>query len=146
MGLQLKDGLDHLHLCGCGFKPAERCPIVDDQPCAYHVRASVDGPCAQWHLQQVRQLFQLLHCGLGVDQSPLVAEHAVSADQHVICNCVSENLDTQSIRYDLLSLFIQVRVNQGHIVVACHTVSERGQFFLDSDNFHSFWKTVPDVP
>ena len=59
-----------------------------------------------------------------MDESSVVADHAVGADQEVVGNRVPEDLHSQSVSYDLLGLFVKIRVDKSNIVIASDAVAE----------------------
>lgn len=80
-----------------------------------------------------------------MDQTSIVAYHTVSAYQQVICHWISENLNTQCVSYDFFSLFVEVRVDEGNIVITSDAVSKGWEFLLNSYHFDSLRKWVTDV-
>ena len=67
-----------------------------------------------------------------MDKTALVRNGAVASDQHVICNGLSEHLDFEDVRDDLLRLAVNVGVDERDVVVACDHVPESRQAFFHS--------------
>lgn len=67
-----------------------------------------------------------------MDETSLVAERTVRSDEHVAGDRLTEDLDLEHVGDDLLRLPVNVRVDEGHVVVARDHVPERGQSLLDS--------------
>ena len=59
-----------------------------------------------------------------MDQATVVAEDAVGAHQHVVGNGVAEHLNTESVGYYFFSLFVQVGVDQGNVIIAGDAVAQ----------------------
>lgn len=65
-------------------------------------------------------------------QTALVAQAHVATDENIIGDSLAENLYTQDIGNDLLSLSLQIRVNQSNVVVCDNDVTESRQPLLDA--------------
>ena len=70
-----------------------------------------------------------------MDQAALVRDGAVASDQHVICNGLSEYLDFEDVRDDLLRLAVNVGMDERDVVVACDDVAKGREAF-----FHSLYR------
>lgn len=97
-------------------------------------------------MKEVRELIKLLYGCLRVDETSVIAQNTIGSNQHVIGDRVSKDFNSQSISDDLFRLFIQVRVNQGNVVIACDTISQGRQFFFNSDHLDIFIQTISDIP
>lgn len=129
---EAEDALDDAQLGRRGIETRHGHPVIDDHSGAHHVAAAVHTAGDKWHLQQAAELVLVLYAGLGVHEAALVAERHVRAYQHVVGNSLTEHLDAQHVGYDLLRLALQVRVNQGDVVVADYHVPEGRQALLDA--------------
>jgi hypothetical protein len=125
MLLQLEYTLHNLYLRRGSLQPTERRPIIHNEPRGQHITAPIDSSGTERNLQQIGQLIELLDRGLWVHQPSIVIEHAVGADQHVVGHGGSEDLDAEGVLDDLLGLFVEVGVDQGHVVVAGDAVAQR---------------------
>ncbi|CAG9996609.1 unnamed protein product [Clonostachys byssicola] len=106
---EAEDTLNDAEL-GCGgVETSDGEPVIDDHAGADDIAAA---------------LVLILDAGLGVDQSALVREAHVTADQDVISYRLTENLDAQNIGDDLFSLALQIRVDQGYVVVRNNDVAK----------------------
>ena len=123
MTLQLEDALDDLHLGSCGLKTAEGDPVVDDKAGPDDVWASVNGSGAERDLKEVAELIKLFDGGLRVYESAVVADNAVSAYKEIVGDWISEDLDAKSVSDDLFGFLVEVRVDEGHVVVAGDAVA-----------------------
>jgi hypothetical protein len=56
----------------------------------------------------------------------LVRDHTIASNKDIVRNCLTEDLDLEHIRDDLLCLSVNVGVDEGDIVVAGDDVSEGG--------------------
>lgn len=146
VALQLEDALDDLHLGGSGLESAEGDPVVDHEPGPDDVGAAVDGAGAERHLEEVAEFVELFNSGLGLDESAVVAEDTVGADEQVVGDGVAEDLDAEGVGDDLLGLLVEVGVDEGHVVVAGDAVAEGRELLLDADHLHGFGEGVADVP
>lgn len=146
MLLQLENTLNDLNLSSCGLETAEGRPVIHDEAGGEHIRTSVDGSGAQWDLQQVRQLVELLHGGLGVNQASVVVKGAVGAYKHVVGDCRAEDLHAEGVLDELLGLFVEVGVDQRHEVITGDAVAQSRQLFLDPLDLDALWQTIPDIP
>jgi hypothetical protein len=126
-----KGGLDDGDLGRGRVDASEGAPIVDDQAGAEDVGTAVDGSSDERHLEQRAQLLLLAPARLGVDEAALVGEGAVAADEDVGRDRLPEDLDLEDVGDDLLGLAVDVRVDEGDIVVARDDVAEGRQPLLD---------------
>ena len=74
----------------------------------------------------------ILYTCLWVNKTTLVGDRAITSDEDVIGNCLSEDFDLENVRNDFFGLTINVGVHESDIVVACNDVSESRKSFLDS--------------
>ena len=126
--------------------PTTECrPVVNCESRCNDVASSVDRAGAQWNLQEVGELVQLLHSSHGVHNASLVVYHAVGAHQHVLGNRGPEYLHAQGVGDHLLSFLVQVGVNQRYLIVANHAVAQRREFFLNAADADAFGQRVSDV-
>jgi hypothetical protein len=65
-------------------------------------------------------------------QTTLVAQSAVGSDKDVIGNSLSEDLDLQDIGNDLLSLTVDIGVNQCNVVVAGNNIAQSRKSLLNA--------------
>lgn len=131
---KLEDGLDNAELSGSSIQAGDGHPVVDDHTSTDDGRTSVDGTGDKRDLQQRTQLVLILDAGLGVDNTTSIAQAHVRANKHVVSNCLSENLDTQNVGNDLLGLTLQIRVNEGDVVVAANDIAEGRETLFDTLN------------
>ena len=74
------------------------------------------------------------HTPVSTHQATHVAEHGVGADKGVAGNGLAEHLHAQRVRNNVLRLSVNVRVHQGHVVVARNDVAQGGQALLNSSH------------
>jgi hypothetical protein len=58
-----------------------------------------------------------------VYKSSLICDRTIASDEDVVCNGLSEDLDFEDVCDDLLCLAVNVRVDEGDIVVACYDIA-----------------------
>ena len=104
---------------------------VHDETCADDVGPSVDGPGDEGDLEQRGQFVLVLDARLGVHERALVREAAVRADEHVVGDRLSEDLDLEHVCDDLLGLAVNVGVDERDIVVARDDVAQGREALLD---------------
>lgn len=59
-----------------------------------------------------------------MDQSSVVADHAVSTDKHVVSDGVSEHFNAKGISDDFFGLLVEIRVNECYVIVAGDAVTK----------------------
>jgi negative regulator of replication initiation len=67
-----------------------------------------------------------------VHEAALVRQRHVAADEHVVGHRLAEDLDAEHVGDDLLRLALQVRVDEGDVVVGDDDVAERREALLDA--------------
>jgi len=75
----------------------------------------------------------------------LIIKLAESADEEIACNRGPEDLYSQNILDNLLSFTVDIRVNEGHVIVARNNVSERRQPFFHAFYTHGFRDRVTQI-
>jgi hypothetical protein len=65
-------------------------------------------------------------------QTSLVADSTVTADEDILRDGLSKDLDFQNVGDDFLCLSIDIWVNQGDVVVACDHISKCTESLFDS--------------
>jgi len=143
--VELEDALDDADFGGGGVDTAKGRIVVDDETSAKDVRATVDGSNAEGNLQEGRELVLLLDGGSGVDHGSLVVETAVAAHQRVVGDRVTEDLHTQHVRHDFLGLAVNIRVDEGDVVVADDDVTKGRKTLLDTLDDDGLREGVTDV-
>jgi len=143
--IESEDTLDFRNLGGGGVWSAEGGPIVDDESSSDDLTSSVDGSGDDWNLEEGRKLILLLNGGSWMDQSSLIGEVTVGSDQDILSNSLTENLNIQNISDDLLSLSVNIRMDQSDVIVTGDDVSEGGQALLNTLNDDGVWESVTDV-
>ena len=78
----------------------------------------------QRYLEQATQLILVLYTRLGMDEPSLVRDRAITAHKDVISNRLPENFDLENVSDDFFCLAVNVRVDEGDVVVAGDDVSE----------------------
>ena len=58
-----------------------------------------------------------------MDKTSVVAEDTVSSDEHIVCDGISEDFNTQSVSDDFFGLLVKIWMNEGNVIVASDTVS-----------------------
>jgi hypothetical protein len=132
--LELECSLDHAHLRRRRIKPCERRPIVHDEARTDDVRSSIHRPGHQGYLQQAGKLILVLNACFGVDDSTIVGDGAVRADEDVVGDGLSEDLDLEDVGDDFLSLPVDVWVHEGDVVVSGDDVAECRETLFDALN------------
>src|SRR5690349_24720336 len=87
------------------------------QPCSSHNRKSLTQ-----NKKQQKQTYQ----------TTLVAQSAVRSNEDVIGNSLSEDLDLQDVGNNLLSLAIDIGVNQCDVIVAGNNVAQSRKSLLNT--------------
>lgn len=59
-----------------------------------------------------------------MDETTLICDCTIAANQHVFCDGLSEDLHLENICDDLFCFPIYVWMDQGDMVVACNNISE----------------------
>jgi hypothetical protein len=80
-----------------------------------------------------------------VDEGALIADGAIAPDEDVIGDGLTEDLDLEDVGDDLLGLAIEVRVDEGDVVVAGDDVAQRGETFLDALDGDAVGEAVAEV-
>jgi hypothetical protein len=80
-----------------------------------------------------------------MDEPSLVRDRAVRAYEDVVGDRLTEDLDLEDVRDDLLRLAVDVRVYERDMIVARDNVAERGETLLDTLEGDSVWEGVADV-
>mmetsp|Transcript_46829 Transcript_46829/g.141855 ORF Transcript_46829/g.141855 Transcript_46829/m.141855 type:complete len:304 (-) Transcript_46829:106-1017(-) len=127
------------------IQPHEGGPIVHDQPSAQHVRSSIHSPRHQRHLKQSGQFLDILDGRAGMDHSPLIGELRVRSDQSLTGDGLTEHLHSQYVRDDVLSLSINVGMDEGDVIVAGDDVPQRRQPLLDALNDDAVGERIPEM-
>lgn len=103
--------LNDTEFSGSGIKSGNGEPVVDNHAGADDVGAAVDTTGDKGNLKQAGKLILVLDSCLGVNETTLVRKAHVTADEHVISDRLSENLDSKDICNDLFRLTLQIRVD-----------------------------------
>lgn len=135
--VQLEDALDDRDLRGRGVEAAEGAPVVDHHARAQHVAAAVYSAGHERHLEQRRQLLQILNGCPGMHHAALIREFTIASYQGVPCNCLLEHLHAEDIRYNILCLSVDVGMDEGDMVIADDAVAERRESLLDALQHHT---------
>ena len=80
-----------------------------------------------------------------MDEATLIAKSTVGADKDVAGDGLAEDFDTEDVGDDLLSLAIQIGMDEGDIVVASDDVSEGRETLLDSLDGNLIGQAVPQM-
>ena len=80
-----------------------------------------------------------------MDESSLVRDRAVRADEDIFGDGLAEDLDLEDIRDDLLRLAVDVGMHERDMVVACDNVTERREALLDTLKGDGVWEGVTEV-
>jgi hypothetical protein len=142
---ELEDGLHDAELGGGGVETSDGHPVVDDHAGADDSATAVHTAGDKRNLQQRAELVLVLDAGLGVHDTALVAEAHVAASQHIVGDCLAEDLDAQHVGDDLFRLALQIGVHERDVVVGADDVSERGKSLLDSLDLHAVRDAVAQV-
>ena len=126
-GMSLSQSEHRLHnrQLGCGgIKTSHGQPVVNDHSGANNTRTSVHRSGNKRNLEQGGQLVLVLDGGLRVNDSSLVGESHVGSDEDVIGDGLAKNFDTEDVGDDLLGLALDIRVDEGDVVIADDDVAE----------------------
>lgn len=121
---QSEHRLDNTQLSGSGIKTSNRQPVIHNHSSTNNTRTPVDGTGNEWHLEERGQLVLVLDRGLWVNDSSLVGESHVGADENIVGDGLAENLDTKHVGDDLLGFAFDIWVHEGDVVVADDDVAE----------------------
>ena len=128
---QFEDVLDDAYLGTRRVESHEGGPVVHDETPPQHVRSAIDGPGHEGHLQQRRQLLDVLHGRAGMDHATVVAELAVTPHEGLAAHDLTEDLHPEDVAYYVLGLAIDVRMYERNVIIASDDVPERRQALLD---------------
>lgn len=72
-----------------------------------------------------------------MDDGALIGDGAVRPDEGIPGDSVPENFDPEGIGDDLLGVTVEVRMDEGDVVISGDDVAERGEALLNAldDNF-----------
>lgn len=142
---KLEDGLHDAQLGGGGVETGDGHPVIDNHSGADDGATAVHTAGDQRHLQQRAQLVLVLDTGLGVHDTALVAEAHVAAGEHIVGDCLAEDLHAQHVGDDFFRLALQIRVHERDVVVGADDVSQGRQPLLDPLDFHAVRDAVAQV-
>ena len=111
-------------------------PVIDDHTCADDGAAAIDAPGDEGHLQQTAQLVLVLDRGLWVDEPPGAGEGHVGAREDVGGDGLAEDFDAEGVGDDFFCFALQVRVDEGDVVVAADDVAEGREALFDTLDRH----------
>jgi hypothetical protein len=80
-----------------------------------------------------------------MDEPAVVAQGHVGAGENVGGDGLAEDLDAQSVGDDLLGFALEVRMNEGDVVVGADNVTEGGEAFFNPLDGDGRGKGVADV-
>ena len=75
----------------------------------------------------------------------LIRDGTVTSHKYIIGNRLSEDFDLQDVSDDLFRFAIDVRMDEGDMVVARDDVSERRESLLDPLDGDWIWKGIPKM-
>ena len=127
------------------YLTAEGGPIVDDHAGADDVRATVDGPGHQGDLKEGGEFVLIGGRGPWMDEAALIGQGAVGADEDVVGHGLSEHFDLEHVGQNLLGLAVQVRMDEGDVVVAGNHISESRETFFNSLDSHRVRERISDL-
>lgn len=67
-----------------------------------------------------------------MDETTLVGQAHVRTDKDIVGDGLAEHLDAEHVGDDLLGLTLEIRVDEGNVVVGDDDVAEGGQALLDA--------------
>jgi hypothetical protein len=140
-----KHRLNNRQLSRSRVEPSHRHPVIDYHARAYNRASTIHTTGHKRDLQQTRKLVLVLDARLGMHNAALVAQRHVAAREHIIRNRLPEDLDAQRVCYYLLRLALNVRVYEGHVVVATYHVAERGEALFYPLDLDAVWYRVAQV-
>lgn len=127
-----KHRLNHTEFCSRRIQTRDSQPVIDNHSGAHDITSAVNTAGHERHLQQTRQLILVLNTRLGVDEAALVGQGHVASDEDVIGDSLAEDLYAKHVGDDLFRLALQVRVDEGDVVVGGDDVAEGGEALLDA--------------
>ena len=142
---QAEHALDNRQLRRRGIQTRHRQPVIDNHAGANNLAAAVYRARDQRHLQQRRQLVLVLDTRLGMHQTALVAQAHVRAHKHIVRDRLAEHLHPQDVGNDFLRLALEVRVDEGNVVVGGNDVAEGREALLDALDAHAVGERVAQV-
>ena len=80
-----------------------------------------------------------------MDDPALVGEGHVRAREHVSRDGLAEDLDTEHVGDELFGLTLEVRVDEGDVVVGAYDVAEGGEALVDALDEHGGGEGGADV-
>merc|ERR1719305_2214384 len=81
----------------------------------------------------------------GMKKTTLVAKCAVGPDQHIIRYTLSKNFNLKNVSKDLLGFSVEVRVHNGHVVVASYHISQSRETLFHSLYFDCVGQRVTNL-
>ncbi len=154
--LQFENRLAHGNFRGRRVVPDEGNPVIDHDAPTNHIGAAIDGASDERDLEQRGELIEIPDGCFGVDEATIVAKGAVSADEDIAGDGLAEDLDAEGVGDNLLRFLavrkkgenadpIQVRMDEGHVIIAGNAIAKRGEFLFHTLNDHGVWQRVADV-
>lgn len=143
--LDLEDALNDTELSACRVQTSKGTPVVNNETSADHIKTTVHRSSHKGDLQERGELLLVLDGGAGMDEATLIAKSTVGADKDVAGDGLAEDFDTEDVGDDLLSLAIQIGMDEGDIVVASDDVSEGRETLLDSLDGNLIGQAVPQM-
>ncbi|KAF1738575.1 hypothetical protein CRV24_000501 [Beauveria bassiana] len=140
-----EDALNDGQLCGGGVEASDGQPVVDDHAGADDVAATVDGAGNEGHLEETRELILVLDARLGVNEAALIGKAHIGADEDVIGDGLAKDLDAEDVGDDLLGLTLEIRVDEGDVIVGGNDVAEGREALLDALDTHGIGQGVAQV-
>ena len=80
-----------------------------------------------------------------MDETALIGDCTIRADENVVRDRLTEHLDFEDVRDDLLRLAINVRVDERDVVVTRDHVSESGEPLFDTLKCDGVWERISQV-
>ena len=143
--VKLEDRLNSSNFRGSSVITAEGDPVVDDETGSDDVRTAVDGSVSDGDLKESSELLHILNSTLGVNESTIVGKASIRSDEGDTTDGVTEDFDAEDVSDNLLSLAVQIRVNEGDVVVASNHVTKSRKLLLNSLNDNLVRESVTDV-
>lgn len=132
-----EDTLNDTQLGRRGVHARHGQPVVDNHARADDGTAAIDAARHERHLQQGTEFVLVLDARLRVHNAALVREGHVRARQDVSGDRLSKHLHAECVCDDFFRLSLQVRVDEGNVVVGGDHVAQRRKSLLDPLNLDS---------
>lgn len=94
------------------------------------------------NLQQTSKLVLVLNGAVGMNQSALVAEGTIAANQYITGDSFAKHLNLQRVGNNFLSFAVNVGMNQSNVIIARNNIAQCTKTLFNSLNGNRIWKGI----